>query len=69
MLDAGPGRFEGGLSQRKYVGLTGASTATAARDIKELVQAGLLVPGEGRGRAAHYNLAIPGWEWKRAAGR
>jgi Fic family protein len=69
MLEAGPGRFEGGLSQRKYVGLTGASTATAARDIKELVQAGLLVPGEGRGRAAHYNLAIPGWEWKRAAGR
>jgi Fic family protein len=66
MLEAGPGRFEGGLTQRKYVGLAGTSTATAARDIKELVTSGLLVPGEGRGRSAHYNLAIPGWEWKPA---
>jgi Fic family protein len=64
MLEAGPGRFEGGLTQRKYVGLTGASTATAARDIKLLVAGGLLVAGAGRGRSAHYNLAIPGWEWK-----
>jgi Fic family protein len=64
MLEAGPGRFEGGLTQRKYVGLTGASPATAARDIAALVQGGLLLPGPGRGRSAHYNLAIAGWEWR-----
>ena len=29
MLEAGPGRFEGGLTQRKYVGMTGVSAATA----------------------------------------
>lgn len=65
MLEAGPGRFEGGLTQRKYVGLTGASPATASRDIGALVKEGLLVPGVGAGRSAHYNLAIEGWEWKR----
>jgi Fic family protein len=67
MLEAGPGRFEGGLTQRKYVALTGASPATAARDIAGLVKGGLLVPGAGRGRSTHYNLAIAGWEWKGGA--
>jgi Fic family protein len=65
MLEAGPGGFEGGLTQRKYVGMTGASPATASRDIGALVKSGLLVPGAGAGRSAHYNLAIAGWEWKR----
>ncbi len=64
MLEAGPGHFEGGLTQRKYVGLTGASPNTASRDIAGLVQRGLLVPGPGRGRSTHYNLAIAGWEWR-----
>jgi Fic family protein len=63
MLEAGPGRFEGGLTPRKYVGMTRASTATATRDIADLVRKGLLAPGEGAGRATHYNLAIPGWAW------
>jgi Fic family protein len=69
MLEAGPGRFEGGLTQRKYVGLTGASPATASRDISELLQARLLAPGPGAGRSAHYNLSIPGWEWRPPARR
>ena len=67
MLEAGPGRFEGGLTQRKYVRMTGTSPATAARDITALVKGGLLKPGVGAGRSAHYNLAIEGWEWKRPA--
>lgn len=67
MLEAGPGRFEGGLTPRKYVSLAGASPNTASRDIAELVQHGLLVPGPGRGRSTHYNLAIPGWEWRAPA--
>jgi Fic family protein len=63
MLEAGPGRFEGGLTQRKYVGITGTSTATAWRDLEDLLKKGLLVPASAGGRSAHYNLAIPGWEW------
>lgn len=61
MLEAGPGRFEGGLTTRKYVGMTGASPATASRDLADLVEKRLLVPGTGRGRSTYYDLAIPGW--------
>ncbi|MCM2311706.1 MAG: Fic family protein [Steroidobacteraceae bacterium] len=64
MLEAGPGRFTGGLTQRKYVGMTGTSRATAIRDIGGLVSAGLLVPGQAAGRSTYYDLAIPGWEWR-----
>lgn len=63
MLEAGPGRFEGGLTQRKYVALARTSPATAARDIAALVASGLLVAA-GRGRSTRYDLAIPGWEWR-----
>jgi Fic family protein len=63
MLEAGPGRFEGGLTLRKYTGMTGASRATAWRDINEMLDTGMLV-SEGTGRATHYNLPIPGWAWQ-----
>ena len=63
MLDAGPGGFAGGLTQRKYIAMTGISSATAFRDIEELHHKGMLARG-GAGRATHYSLAIPGWEWK-----
>jgi Fic family protein len=64
MLEAGPGRFEGGLTARKYVGMTGASPATASRDLADLVEKRLLVPGRLRGRSSYYDLAMPGWEWQ-----
>lgn len=63
MLDAGPSRFEGGLTQRKYAAMAGISTATAWRDIENLLRKGMLEQGQGAGRATHYNLAIPGWAW------
>jgi len=63
MLDAGPGGFEGGLTQRKYAAMTGASSATAWRDIEDILKKGMITQGEGRGRATHYNLAIEGWDW------
>lgn len=63
ILEAGAGRFEGGLTQRKYVGMTGASPATASRDITDLVSKGILVLGNAAGRSTYYNLAIPGWGW------
>jgi Fic family protein len=65
MLDVGPGRFEGGLTQRKYVGLTGVSPATAWRDLEDLLKKRLITPGDGAGRSTYYNLAIPGWAWSR----
>ena len=34
----GPGGFEGGLSAEKYIRLTGASRATATRDLQDLVR-------------------------------
>lgn len=61
MLEAGPGGFEGGLTQRKYVALTGATTATASRDLAWLAEKGLIVRGQGAGRSTHYLLNIPGW--------
>lgn len=57
LLDAGPGGFEGGLTNRKYVGMTKAAPATAQRDLADLVSKGLLRPGPGGGRSASYEIA------------
>jgi hypothetical protein len=66
MLEAGPGRFEGGMTARKYQSLTGAIKITASRDLAELAAAGLLVR-QGAGRSTFYNLPMPGWAWKPAS--
>uniref|UniRef100_I2PY68 Fido domain-containing protein n=1 Tax=Desulfovibrio sp. U5L TaxID=596152 RepID=I2PY68_9BACT len=57
LLDAGDA-FEGGLTTRKYMGMTGASRATAYRDMAELVAAGLLLENPGGGRNASYRVAV-----------
>ena len=62
MLEAGPGRFEGGMTAKKYQSLTGAIKITASRDLAELADAGLLVR-QGAGRSTFYNLPMPGWAW------
>jgi Fic family protein len=69
MLEAGPGRFEGGLTLRKYLSITGATRATAWRDLDDLHNKGLLLRS-GIGRGTRYDLPLPGWSWapkKRAA--
>ena len=43
--------------------MTGAASATAWRDIDDLLGKGLLVKGAGAGRSTYYDLAIPGWGW------
>jgi len=62
MLEAGPGRFEGGMTARKYAALTKTSGPTATRELVDLVQKALLV-ARGEGRSRRYELTLPGWEW------
>jgi len=65
MLDAGPGRFEGGLTARKYQALARTTKVTASRHIADLVAKGLIVRADGAGgRSIRYDLAIPGWQWR-----
>ncbi|MDP9012443.1 MAG: Fic family protein [Pseudomonadota bacterium] len=55
MLDAEPGGFVGGMTNKKYSSLTKASPATAQRDLSDLVKAGCLsLVGSGRG--ARYEI-------------
>jgi len=63
MLEAGPGRFIGGMTPRKLQSITKAAGATATRDLTELVEKGLMVR-RGAGRSTHYELALDGWEWQ-----
>jgi Fic family protein len=55
MLDLGRGGFEGGMTNAKYQRLTGASAATAQRDLAELVKLGVL-QSVGAGRGARYEI-------------
>lgn len=55
LLDAGPDGFEGGLSNKKYISMTRASSATATRHLKALVDAGLLIQSGG-GRSVRYEI-------------
>ena len=57
LLDAGPEGFEGGLTNRKYAGMTHVSRATAQRELADLVKKGILRPNPGAGRSASYALA------------
>ena len=56
LLNTGPGGFEGGLTNRKYAGITHVSKATAQRDIGNLVQKGVLRLNPGGGRSTSYDL-------------
>jgi Fic family protein len=57
MLADGPDSFQGGMNVRKYVGITGASRATATRDLQELVSKQIFIP-VGAGRSASYALVF-----------
>ncbi|RLA66336.1 MAG: Fic family protein [Epsilonproteobacteria bacterium] len=57
LLDAGEGNFEGGLTNKKYRGITSTTQVTASRHIKELVDKGLLHEVEGHGgRSTCYDI-------------
>jgi Fic family protein len=57
MLDEGPHGFEGGMSAKKYMVITGASKATATRDLQDLAEKGIFVP-TGGGRSTHYQVKL-----------
>jgi Fic family protein len=42
MFKEGPAGFKGGMSAEKYIRITGASNATATRDLQDLVAKGAL---------------------------
>jgi Fic family protein len=56
LLEAGPGGFVGGMTNRKYAGMTHISRATAQRELADLVGKGILRPNPGGGRSASYDL-------------
>jgi Fic family protein len=53
MLEEGEDRFKGGMTASKYAAITGASKATATRDLQELAEIGALLI-QGGGRSTHY---------------
>lgn len=60
LLDEGDGGFLGGLSAEKYIKLTGASKATATRDLSDLLGSGMLF-SNGQGKAMRYYINVTGW--------
>jgi Fic family protein len=57
MLDNGPNSFEGGINARKYISITGASKATATRDLQYLAEIGALI-SIGGGRSTRYEVNL-----------
>ncbi len=57
MLEEGPDGFEGGMSAKKYMTITGASKATATRDLQELVEKDIFAP-TGGGRSTRYQINL-----------
>ncbi|MDB5839139.1 MAG: Fic family protein [Herminiimonas sp.] len=60
LLDAGPNGFDGGMSTRKYCGISKVSPATASRDLAALVKAGMFV-STGQGKSTRYWINLDGW--------
>lgn len=57
MFREGPDGFIGGLSAEKYIGITGASRATATRDLQDLVSKGALLR-HGERKHTRYLLSL-----------
>jgi len=56
LLGSGPQGFAGGITNRKYMGLTRTSRATAWRELSDLVAKGCLVPTAKGGRSSAYEI-------------
>ena len=60
LLDAGNGGFAGGMTAEKHSKITGASKATATRDLTDLTEQGALI-SYGTGKATKYAVNVEGW--------
>ncbi len=60
MMQAGVKGFEGGMSAKKYMIITGASKATATRDLQHLFSIKALIQ-TGQGRNVRYELNLTSW--------
>jgi Fic family protein len=58
LVEHEPAGFGGGLTNAKYRSMTGASKATATRDLADLVQRGFLRVGDASGRSTRYVLSL-----------
>jgi Fic family protein len=58
LLEIGKGKFEGGLTNRKYVSLNKVSRETAKRDLADLENRGILKRNQGKGRSVSYSLVF-----------
>ncbi len=58
LLDSGD-RFQGGMTTRKYAGMTRCSKVTASRDLADLANKNILRKRPGGGRSTSYELAAP----------
>jgi len=59
LLESGPEGFEGGLTNKKYKGMTKVSRESVKRDISDLVKKGVLIKNPGGGRNVSYSLSWP----------
>ncbi len=66
LLDAGQDGFDGGLKNKKYIGIAHTSRATAQRELADMVQKGILVKKPGGGRNVSYDLDWEKWYSKKA---
>jgi Fic family protein len=56
LLEHLPEDFVGGLTNKKYVSMTNVSPETAKRDLKDLLDLGILIQNEGKGRSTSYRI-------------
>jgi len=56
LLDAGKGKFLGGMTTRKYVSINKTSRATAFREITDLIEKKILIQNPSKGRSVSYDL-------------
>jgi len=60
LLEKEPEGFKGGLTNKKYVSMTKTSSATAKRDLQDLLKKNIIEKNEGGGRSVSYRLRASG---------
>lgn len=58
LLEPYPEVFSGGLTNKKYVSMTKISPETAKRDVRDLLDKGIILKNDSKGRSTSYRLNI-----------